>query len=293
MRLIFILFLLASPAFAEPPDRQCNRGRWGEIWCIRNDFIAYDTCQAIRDAAGLHKLDTGFFARLIWQESRFDPYALSPAGAEGVAQFMPATAKLRGLGASYNPAEALDHSAHYLAELIARFGNAGLAAVAYNGGERRAAEFIAGSGGLAQETEDYVRIITGQSAQDWRDTPPKELDMALVKDQPFLPACLALTRTSRVSKLKSLRPVPSLPPWGVQLAAGSTQAKAASSFERNSHACDAEIGSQKPDYIRKKPQVRGRKPYFVARLGAPSRGAAQQLCNRLRKFNCACAVYKN
>ncbi|GGA21109.1 transglycosylase SLT domain-containing protein [Neptunicoccus cionae] len=297
MRLIFILFLLtaplASPVFGEPPDRQCNTGRWGAIWCIRNDFIAYDTCLAIRNAAALHKLDTGFFARLIWQESRFDPYALSPAGAEGVAQFMPGTAKLRGLGASYNPAEALDHSAHYLAELIGRFGNAGLAAVAYNGGERRAAEFIAETGGLAQETENYVRIITGQSAQDWRDTPPEILDMSLNKDKPFLPACLALARTSRVSKLKSLRPVPTLPPWGVQLASGSTKAKAASSFERNSHACDAEIGKQKPAYIRKKPQVAGRKAYYVARLGAVSRGAAQQLCNRLRKFNCACTVYKN
>ena len=62
-------------------------------------------------------LDAGFFARLIWQESRFDPNALSHANARGIAQFIPSTALLRGLKDPYNPADALEHSAHYLAEM--------------------------------------------------------------------------------------------------------------------------------------------------------------------------------
>ncbi|MCO4825474.1 MAG: transglycosylase SLT domain-containing protein, partial [Amylibacter sp.] len=78
---------------------------------IRTAHSAFDTCQALRDVSRTHGLDAGFFTRLIWQESRFDPNALSPAGAQGIAQFMPQTAKLRGLSASYNPALALDHSA--------------------------------------------------------------------------------------------------------------------------------------------------------------------------------------
>nr|WP_325254068.1 lytic transglycosylase domain-containing protein [Amylibacter sp.] len=293
MRLLFALLLMASPALAEPPDRQCNAGTWGATWCIRDGFIAFDTCQAIRDAAGLHKLDVHFFARLIWQESRFDPNALSPAGAQGVAQFMPGTARLRGLSSAYNPALAIDHSARYLSELTATYGNIGLAAVAYNGGERRAAEFIAKTGGLATETREYVEIITGQTAEDWRDAPPEKTDLRLDRSKPFMAACLDLAKTSRVSALKSLRPKPRLPAWGVQMASGSTRAKAASSFDRNTRGCSAEIGTQIPDYIRKKPQVTGRQAYYVARLGAPTRGSAQQLCNRLRKFNCACAVYKN
>jgi hypothetical protein len=56
-------------------------------------------------------LPVDFFARLIWQESRFDPTAVSRAGAQGVAQFMPATANARGLADPFDPIEAIAHSA--------------------------------------------------------------------------------------------------------------------------------------------------------------------------------------
>jgi len=52
-----------------------------------------------------------FFARLIWKESRFDIKAVSPAGAQGVAQFMPATAKRRGLADPFDPEQAIPASA--------------------------------------------------------------------------------------------------------------------------------------------------------------------------------------
>ena len=54
-------------------------------------------CEALADAAVAQGLPIGFFARLIWQESRFDQWARSPAGARGVAQFMPPTAAQYGL----------------------------------------------------------------------------------------------------------------------------------------------------------------------------------------------------
>ena len=54
-------------------------------------------CDALAAAASENDLPVDFFARLIWQESRFDPTAVSRAGAQGVAQFMPATANARGL----------------------------------------------------------------------------------------------------------------------------------------------------------------------------------------------------
>ncbi|MDA9789794.1 lytic transglycosylase domain-containing protein, partial [Amylibacter sp.] len=254
---------------------------------------AFDTCQALRDVSRTHGLDAGFFTRLIWQESRFDPNALSPAGAQGIAQFMPQTAKLRGLSASYNPALALDHSAQYLAELTRRFGNVGLAAVAYNGGETRAQNFVAKTNGLAQETIDYVQIITGQTAEDWRDTTPKTLNLALDPTKSFMQSCLILAKKRRVSKLKSLNPKPKLPLWGIQMATGSTRAKAKARYTRNARDCRTVIDGRKPNYIKKSPQVAGRKDYYVARLGAKSRGTAQKLCNRLRKFNCVCVVYKN
>ena len=53
-----------------------------------------------------------FFARLIWKESRFDPNAVSPAGAEGIAQFMPGTAAMRGLKNSFDIEQAIPASAN-------------------------------------------------------------------------------------------------------------------------------------------------------------------------------------
>ncbi len=79
-------------------------------------------------------LPVGFFTRLIWKESGFDPGAISPAGAQGVAQFMPRTASSRGLLNPFKPVEALRESASYLHELLQSFGNVGLAAAAYNAG---------------------------------------------------------------------------------------------------------------------------------------------------------------
>ena len=58
---------------------------------------ADDICHAIEQSAGEYGLPVEFFARVIWQESRFKARAVSPKGAEGIAQFMPATADFRGL----------------------------------------------------------------------------------------------------------------------------------------------------------------------------------------------------
>ena len=85
-------------------------------------------CDALAAAASENDLPVDFFARLIWQESRFDPTAVSRAGAQGVAQFMPATANARGLAEPFDPIEAIAHSA--LRDLRREFGNLGLAAAA-------------------------------------------------------------------------------------------------------------------------------------------------------------------
>jgi soluble lytic murein transglycosylase-like protein len=60
-------------------------------------------CEALATAAASYDLPADFFIRLIWQESRFKPDVVSRAGAQGVAQFMPKTARLRGLENPFNP----------------------------------------------------------------------------------------------------------------------------------------------------------------------------------------------
>jgi soluble lytic murein transglycosylase-like protein len=84
----------------------------------------------LEQAAAENALPLEFFARVIWQESRFNARALSSKGAKGIAHFMPGTAHWHGLRNPFNPIEALRHSAGYLRELRERFGNLGLAAAA-------------------------------------------------------------------------------------------------------------------------------------------------------------------
>ena len=108
------------------------------------------------------------FVRLIWRESRFNPSAVSPKGAQGIAQFMPGTAIDRGLDNPFEPKSAIMHSASLLADLLREFGNFGLAAAAYNAGEERVRGWLAGNSGLPWETEAYVQFVTGRAAAEWK-----------------------------------------------------------------------------------------------------------------------------
>ena len=64
-------------------------------------------CQALVSAAVAHNVPVDFFVRLIRQESNFDPYSVSHKGAQGIAQFMPGTARWRGLADPFEPQQAL------------------------------------------------------------------------------------------------------------------------------------------------------------------------------------------
>jgi soluble lytic murein transglycosylase-like protein len=129
-------------------------------------------CQSIDQGAAEYNLPADFFARLIWRESRLQPDAVSPKGAQGIAQFMPQTAALRGLADPFDAAASIAASAHYLSDLVTRFGNLGLAAAAYNAGEQRVSAWLSGTAGLPTETEDYVLFITGHGAEEWKGGDP-------------------------------------------------------------------------------------------------------------------------
>lgn len=292
LRLVLLVSMLVpGPALATPPDTICSTDKWGPPLCIRKAHFVYDTCNAIETFAARHGLDPHFFARLIWQESRFDPNALSPANARGIAQFIPSTAKLRGLSDPYNPAEALEHSAQYLAEMARRYGNLGLAAIGYNGGERRAEGLIAGTGGLAQETIDYVRIITGVPYPNWTEEPVPTPDLRLSQDLPFDKACFDLARNRRMTALKSY--LPKVKPWGIQMAFGVTKKASLAKFKAQTRACTGLIGKEEPDLLFQKSRASPKGGYFMARLGRDSRDSAWRDCAKFKKAGCICAVYPN
>ena len=80
-------------------------------------------CRLIDGAALANRLPAEFLTRLIWRESSFRTGVVSPAGAQGIAQFMPGTAQQRGLADPFDPEQAIPKAAHLLAELRRRFGN--------------------------------------------------------------------------------------------------------------------------------------------------------------------------
>lgn len=107
-----------------------------------------------------------YFVRQINQESGFNPYAYSPAGAVGIAQFMPATAASMGVN-PYNPVSALDGAARMMAGLSNQYGgNYAKALAAYNAGSGAVNNAVAAGGSnwlalLPAETQNYVSTIMG------------------------------------------------------------------------------------------------------------------------------------
>ena len=87
----------------------------------------------LRAATGWN-VSAALLAAQLMAESNFNPFAVSPAGAQGIAQFMPSTAAAYGLKDPFDPVEAIDAQAHLMSDLIHQFGSPQLALAAYNAG---------------------------------------------------------------------------------------------------------------------------------------------------------------
>jgi hypothetical protein len=97
-------------------------------------FVPAEFRAPILRAATRWNVSAALLAGQLMAESNFDPYAGSPAGAQGIAQFMPGTAASYGLRDPFDPAEAIDAEAHLMHDLLAQFGSPQLALAAYNAG---------------------------------------------------------------------------------------------------------------------------------------------------------------
>ena len=107
-----------------------------------------------------HGIPTGLFDAMIMRESKYDPLAISPKKAFGLAQLMPGTANELGVNA-YDPAQNMRGGARYLRQQLDKFGQVHLALAAYNAGPGRV------RGGFVPriaETQAYVsNILTNWS----------------------------------------------------------------------------------------------------------------------------------
>ena len=165
-------------------------------------------CSHAAVVAAEHNLPAPFFANLIQQESGFKSHVVSPAGAQGIAQFMPRVARAYGLENPFDPVHSMAVSAKFLRELLGQFGNLGLAAAAYNAGPRRVQDWMAKRGKLPEETRNYVRNITGQPAERWaRINAPTEGKMlpahARCPGMPVMEVSVPEAAPVKVAKIKS------------------------------------------------------------------------------------------
>jgi Transglycosylase SLT domain len=255
----------------------------------------FQNCKVLEEAAATHDVPLDFFIRLIRQESNFNPNSVSHKGAQGIAQFMPGTARWRGLADPFEPVQALYESARWLRELREQFGNLGLAAAAYNAGPRRVQDWIAGRGGLPEETRAYVRIITGRSAEEWSRGPVEDR----IDPQNVLP-CSELARripseprTIKAEEKTNGGPKANWGPWGLQLAGNWSEAKALSDYQQLQKRFSRVLGDRAPTIIRSRMAGRGLAPWYLVRVAESTRDRANQLCARLESIGGSCLVFRN
>ena len=126
------------------------------------DPAVLDVGRAVEDAARVHSVDPLLVHAMIEVESGYNPYALSPKGAEGLMQLIPATARRFGVTNSYNLTENISGGVRYLRHLLDLFPDQRLAIAAYNAGEEAVRRYR----GVPpyRETRDYVDLVSRKYA---------------------------------------------------------------------------------------------------------------------------------
>jgi hypothetical protein len=262
-------------------------------------------CEMIKDAASANDLPLEFFARLIWQESRFKSDTVGPVTrrgeqARGIAQFMPATAAERRLLDPFDPTQALPKAAEYLRELRSEFGNIGLAAAAYNAGPQRVHDWLGGRRTLPSETRAYVQIVTGFSASEWASPAPVPLTNARpvpcieIANLTLLPLkSPTAVPPGKSTSVTGLAPRDPTLAWDVQLIGDQSEVKALARYFQLKRKYPAILGPYEPVVLH---TAVGRNPAAVwhrVRIRTDAREAAESLCKRLQAAGQNCLVQRN
>lgn len=249
-----------------------------------------DICHAIEQDAAENDLPVEFFARVIWQESRFNAQAVSAKGAEGIAQFMPSTASFRGLSDPFDPIAALHESAGYLGDLKKQFGNLGLAAAGYNAGPGRVSAWLEGRRSLPGETRNYVAIITGWTADEWASpSPPGAAETTIPQGVP----CTRLANLILAKPAEQQRIAAYVPRWGAQLTATLSERGAWAVYRVLQKRYAAAIGDREPIVLRGRIPGMGSAARYMIRIADDNRAYLESFCRKLMAAGGACVVLRN
>jgi len=253
----------------------------------QNPPTADEICRAVEADAAENGLPVEFFARVIWQESRFNALAVSRKGAAGIAQFMPRTADWHGLADPFDP---LKHSASYLRELREKFGNLGLAAAGYNAGPGRVSAWLAGTRGLPSETRNYVAVITGWTADEWASpSPPAAAETTIPQGLP----CTRLANLILAPPEKAQKIVSYVPRWGVQIAAHLSETKAWEIYRDVQKRYAGLVGDREPIVLHKQIPGMGWVKRYIITIADDDRAPLDKLCAKLTAAGGACVVLRN
>jgi hypothetical protein len=263
--------------------------------------FAQTVCSKAEKEADANGIDKAFLIRLLYKESLFNPNAVSPKGAQGLAQFMPETAQRVGLADPFDPEQAITSSAKFLRTLKNEFGNLGLAAAAYNAGEQRVRNWLAGKGGMPLETQDYVAFITDKEVAEWREAAAAHPIPSIGKRDTFAANCVQLASRTVVVVGKRVVKRAGLPgiatakpkPWGSMLTADFSESRALAMFNRLKLRFPNKLGTKRPMVVRKKDLSRGTKAIAAVMLGANSQAEAIATCRSLVSDGIPCVVRKN
>jgi hypothetical protein len=278
--LALVLSLGAGPAMAAVKNAPAGK----------QETVADVVCPLIDASARLHGLPVAFLTRLIWRESSFQPTVTSPAGAEGVAQFMPGTATERGLANPYDPEEAIPKAAELLVDLKNQFGDLGLAAAAYNAGPGRLASWLAGVGSLPAETRAYVSSVTGHPVEDWLGEHPAATSGGILFPQT---SCAVEVASLRASQPLPAATSPLTAPWGVQIAGSFSKRAAVAAYAQARVRYAAILGNVEPMVLGGRWRARGFASFYRVRAPAATRAEAEALCGKILRVGGACAVLRN
>src|SRR6478752_8064454 len=252
-------------------------------------------CPLMQQQAEARGLPPMPFVWLIWKESRFNPSAVSPKGAQGIAQFMPGTAADRGLDDPFEPKQAIVHSASLLADLKSEFGNVGLAAAAYNAGAERVHAWLDGRSNLPAETIGYVYYVTGRDAEEWKLPETQLPDAIKAPTEDVVESCrkLAPLVVRAVYETEPLTASGAWRPWGIQVSTSFSKARALSTFARLRQRYASVLSNSEPFVLPERNLSRGRRYLYMVQIGADARDEAVKLCTELRARGGACIVQKN